>query len=97
MTHPEQARLAILISGRGSNLQAFIDACSSGELGAEISVVISNNPDAAGLRRATDAGITTRCVDHRDFDSREAFDQALIDQLKVFKVDLVILPALCAF
>ncbi len=91
MTQREQARLAILISGRGSNMQAFIDACASGELDAQISVVISNNPDAAGLQRASEAGIATRCIDHRSYPSREDFDQALVEQLSSFDVDLVIL------
>jgi phosphoribosylglycinamide formyltransferase-1 len=86
-----QARLAILISGRGSNMQAFIEACASGELDAQISVVISNNTDAAGLERAAQAGIATCCIDHRAFPSREAFDQALVDQLQARRADLVIL------
>jgi phosphoribosylglycinamide formyltransferase-1 len=86
-----QARLAILISGRGSNMQAFIAACASGELDAQISVVISNNPEAAGLQRAAQAGIATCCIDHRAFSSREAFDQALVEQLDTRAIDLVIL------
>ena len=91
MTKPKQARLAILISGRGSNMQAFIDACARGELDAQISVVISNNPDAAGLQRAAEAGIATCAIDHRSYPSREAFDQALVEQLNRSQVDLVIL------
>jgi phosphoribosylglycinamide formyltransferase-1 len=83
--------LAILISGRGSNMQAFIEACAEGYLNASIRVVISNNPDAAGLAKAAAAGIETRCIDHRSFDSREAFDRALVAELKQFDVDLVIL------
>jgi phosphoribosylglycinamide formyltransferase-1 len=85
------AFLAVLISGRGSNLQAFIDACASGELEAGISVVISNNPGAAGLQRAEEAGIPTHCVNHRDYDSREAFDRALVACLADYPVDLVVL------
>jgi len=69
--------IAILISGTGSNMQAFIDACKSDELDARISIVISNNPDAPGLQRAADAGIATKCINHRDYDSREVFDAAL--------------------
>ena len=91
MIRENQARLAILISGRGSNMQAFIEACASGELDAQISVVISNNTDAAGLERAAQAGIATCCIDHRAFPSREAFDQALVDQLQARRADLVIL------
>ena len=91
MIRENQARLAILISGRGSNMLAFIEACASGELDAQISVVISNNTDAAGLERAAQAGIATCCIDHRAFPSREAFDQALVDQLQARRADLVIL------
>jgi phosphoribosylglycinamide formyltransferase 1 len=84
-------RLAILISGRGSNLQAFIDACNSGELAAQISLVISNNPQAEGLQRAARAGLATRCIDHRDYHSREEFDRALVHELHAHAVDMVVL------
>ncbi len=87
----QKGRLAILISGRGSNLQAFIEACASGQLAAEICVVISNNPAATGLDRAAAAGIPTRCIDHRDFPSREAFDAALAREVALWRADLVIL------
>ena len=86
-----RARLAILISGRGSNLQAFIDACARGELNADICAVISNNPAAAGLELAAAAGIPTCCIDHRDFPSRETFDTALAAELSGQQPDLVIL------
>ena len=59
-------RIAILISGRGSNMQAFIEACEKKKLSADICVVISNNPEAAGLQIAAAAGIDTACVNHRD-------------------------------
>ncbi len=72
-------------------MQAFIAACDRGDLDAEIAVVVSNRPDAAGLERAAAAGLVTRCVDHRDYATREAFDQALVDALAPFQVDLVIL------
>ena len=91
MNEGTQARLAILISGRGSNMQAFIDACNSGELNAEIALVISNNPAAPGLEKAKAAGITSGCIDHRDYASREAFDAALAERLHSEQVDLVIL------
>ncbi len=86
-----RARLAILISGRGSNLQAFIDACAGGVLNADICVVISNNPAAAGLERAAAAGIATCCIDHRSFASRDAFDTALAAEVSRRQADLVIL------
>lgn len=91
MSAQAQARLAVLISGRGSNLQAFIDACTSGELDAQIAVVISNNPDAGGLQRAENAGIATRCIDHRNYPSREVFDASLVHELSAHSVDLVVL------
>ena len=91
MTARTRARLAILISGRGSNLQAFIDACESGSLTADICAVVSNNPDATGLQRASDAGIPTCCINHRDYASREDFDAALAREVSHWHPDLVIL------
>lgn len=74
-------KAGVLISGRGSNLQALIDACAAPDFPAEIVLVISNNADAEGLQRAESAGIETRFIDHRTFDSRESFDAALDDAL----------------
>jgi phosphoribosylglycinamide formyltransferase-1 len=88
---PALPRLAILISGRGSNLQAFIDTCARGELAASISLVISNNPEAAGLQRAQRAGLDTRCINHREYPTREAFDTALLNELRASAIDLVVL------
>ena len=85
------ARIGVLISGRGSNLQALIDAVASGSLAARIVVVIANRPDAAGLDRARDAGIETLVLNHRQFESRDAFDGALARELKSRAVDLVCL------
>ena len=84
-------RLVILVSGGGSHLQSFIDGCASGEINATVSAVISNNPDAGGLERAAKAGIPNLAIDHRAFDSREAFDQALSELIDSFSPDLVIL------
>lgn len=72
-------------------MQAFIDACASGGLPGTIVLVISNNPDAAGLRRAAEAGIATECIDHRAFPDRESFDRALVAALEARQPDLVIL------
>lgn len=83
--------VAILISGRGSNLQAFLDASSQGELTGQVALVLSNNPDAEGLVRAAEAGIPTEAIDHRDFESREAFDQAMVECLERYDIELVIL------
>lgn len=91
MSLQELPRLAILISGRGSNLQAFVDACASGELAAHICLVISNNPTAAGLQCAALAGLVTRCIDHRDYSAREEFDRALVHELHSHAADLVVL------
>lgn len=91
MSSAGKARLAILISGRGSNMQAFIKACECGQIDADITLVLSNKPDAAGLKTAADAGVATACVDHRDYSSREDFDAALVAALEPQKPDLVIL------
>ncbi len=86
-----QPRLVVLISGSGSNLQALIDACRSGQIPGRIVAVISNKPDAGGLRRAVAAGIPEFTLDHRDFGSREQFDDALARLVDSFGPDLVIL------
>ena len=84
-------RLGVLISGRGSNLQAIIDAIAGGRLDATIAVVVSNRRDARGLERARAAGIDTVTLGHRDYRSREAFDAAVIDELGRRDVGLVCL------
>ena len=84
-------RAVILISGSGSNLQAFIDQVNSGELDIEISLVISNKADAYGLERASNAAINSDCINHRDFSSRLEFDQALMQRIDQVKPDMVIL------
>lgn len=84
-------KIAVLISGRGSNMQAFIDAIEQAELSAEIAIVVSNNPKAQGLATAQQRGINTTCINHRDYPDRETFDQALCDCLNFHAVDLVIL------
>ena len=72
-----QRNLGVLISGRGSNLQALIDTIATGELDARIAVVISNKADAAGLDRARAAGIETLTISHRDYGVRADFDRAI--------------------
>lgn len=84
-------RVAVLISGRGTNLQALIDACVAPDFPADIVVVASNVPDAAGLERARAAGIATRTVDHRDFADRQRFEDALHAVLTDSRVELVCL------
>jgi phosphoribosylglycinamide formyltransferase-1 len=84
-------RLGVLISGRGSNLQALIDATGDGRLDATIAVVISNVAGAAGLERARAAGIETVVVSHRGWASRDDFDRALVRELEARDVSLVCL------
>ncbi len=84
-------KTAVLISGRGSNLQALIDAAADPAWPAEIVRVISNVPGAAGLERAEKAGIATTTIDHRSFDGREAFEDALHGELLASGVELVCL------
>ena len=70
-------KIAVLISGRGSNLQSIIDACNDDGFPAEISLVISNKADAYGLQRASEAAIPTKVFNHKDFPTREEFDAAM--------------------
>ncbi|MDE1931854.1 MAG: phosphoribosylglycinamide formyltransferase [Alphaproteobacteria bacterium] len=84
-------RTGVLISGRGSNLQALIDACTARDYPAEIVLVIANRADAAGLDRAARAKIPTRVVAHRGFTERAAFDAALDAALREARVELVCL------
>jgi len=84
-------RIAVLISGRGSNLQALIDAAAEGRLRATLAVVISNRADAQGLERARAADIDAVVIDHRGFASRALFDEALVRELRDRRVSLVCL------
>lgn len=83
--------IVILISGRGSNMEAIVQACAQEQWPARVVAVISNKPDAAGLRFAADRGIATAVVDHRQFDSREAFDAELARVVEGFTPDAVVL------
>ncbi|WP_444931920.1 phosphoribosylglycinamide formyltransferase [Microbulbifer sp. SSSA002] len=84
-------RVAVLISGSGSNLQALLDAAAQADAPFSVSAVISNKADAYGLTRAQQAGVPASVVDHRNFSSREVFDQALIEEIDQYKPDLVVL------
>lgn len=77
----DKQKLAILISGRGSNMLAIALACANGELNAEVVLVLSNTPDAAGLHSAAELGLKTTIVDHKAFASRAEFDQQLNAEL----------------
>ncbi len=83
--------VVILISGRGSNMKSIVEARNNGELDIEIAAVISNRPDAAGLDYADEQGITTCVIDHKTFDSRESFDEALAEQIDSYTPNLVVL------
>ena len=83
--------IVILISGRGSNMEAMIAACQAGSLPVKIAAVISNRADAKGLETAARAGIATHCLDHKAFAGREAFDAALAACIDGCAPDLVVL------
>jgi len=87
----KKLQLGILLSGGGSNLQAIVDAIDAGHLDAEISVVISNKPDAYGLERAKIAGISAIGLNPKDFADRNAFDQAALNELRKHQVDWVVM------
>jgi phosphoribosylglycinamide formyltransferase-1 len=84
-------RTAILISGSGTNLQAFIDRSAKGNLDASLELVLSNRDDAYGLVRAAAAGIPTEVIRHTDFHSREAFDRAMAERLDASGIELIAL------
>ncbi|AOI93126.1 phosphoribosylglycinamide formyltransferase [Burkholderia pseudomultivorans] len=84
-------KLVILISGRGSNMEAIVRACAQERWPAQVAAVIANRPDAAGLAFAASHGVATAVVDHRSFDSRDSFDAALAAEIDRFAPDLVVL------
>ena len=85
-------KMAVLVSGGGTNLQAIIDAIESGKItNAEISVVISNNAGAYALKRAEKYGIEARCISPKLYESRQAFNEALLAAIQSYQVDLVVL------
>jgi len=83
--------LAILISGRGSNMLAIAQACRSGELDADIALVLSNRGNAAGINSANALGLTTDVIEHTAFASRDAFDSALKTRLETIDPDWIVL------
>ncbi|GLK53333.1 phosphoribosylglycinamide formyltransferase [Maricaulis virginensis] len=86
-----KTKIAVLISGRGSNMQALLDAAKDEDFPAEIVLVASNRPDAAGLAVAEAAGIATEVIDHRDYEGRAAFEEALDSTLKMYGPRIVCL------
>ncbi len=87
----KRLKIAVLISGNGSNLQALIDACKHPDYPAQITCVISNNAEAYGLTRAKTAGIPAQIIDHKNYRTREEFDDALLEILKPYQPDLICL------
>ena len=83
--------IVILISGRGSNMKAIIDAASRRTIPVDVRAVISNEPKAAGLETARQAGIDTQTLDHREFDNREKFDSGLTTLIDEYQPELVVL------
>mgnify|MGYP005853788089 CR=1 FL=1 len=88
---PDTLPVVILISGRGSNLQAILDQAASGALAIDIRAVISNVPGAYGLERARQAGVETQVLDHQAFPDREAYDRALMALIDRYSPGLVVL------
>lgn len=84
-------KVAVLISGRGTNLQALMEACADDSFPAEIALVLSNVADAAGLKRAENMGLATAVIDHKDFESREAFEDAMHEALSAAGIELICL------
>lgn len=87
----EQARVAILISGRGSNMAALIEAARAPDFPAQIALVLANKRDAGGLELARQAGIRTEIVESRDYPGREAFEAAMQRRLSAHRIELVCL------
>jgi len=83
--------LAILLSGNGTNFQAIVDSIDNGQLKAVIKVVISNNKDAFGLKRARNHNIKNLCIDHKDYADRESYDQKLMETIEYENVDFIVL------
>ena len=83
--------IVILISGRGSNMVALIDAAASGALPVRVAAVLASRPDAKGLEVAAAAGVVTRVVDHRLYADRESFDAAMAEAIDAYSPDLVVL------
>ena len=84
-------KIAVLISGNGSNLEAIIDACKKNLINGSVDIVISNNPNAYGIQRAKNHSINYKIIDNKSFEAREDFDQALVDVLKDARPDLIVL------
>ena len=87
----KKINLAVLLSGNGTNFQAIVDSIANGKLKADIKIVISNNRDAFGLKRAKKHNIKNLCVDHKDFADRKSYDQKLVEIINQENVDFIVL------
>lgn len=85
------SRIVVLISGNGTNLQALIDACNDVRFSGEIVAVLSNKADAYGLTRAAQANIANEVISHKNFATRELYDQSLVEKIDGYQPDLVVL------
>jgi len=84
-------RIGILVSGRGSNMQALVAACRQGHVAAQPVIVVSDRPGAPALEKALAEGIPVRCLDFHSYPSREAYERDLIDTLQAAEVELIVL------
>ena len=84
-------KIAVLISGNGSNLEALIDACKKNVINGSVEIIISNNPDAYGIKRAKNHFINYKIIDNNRFQTREDFDRALVKELQDSNPDLIVL------
>ena len=84
-------KIAVLISGNGSNLEALISACKKNVINGTIDIIISNNPDAYGIERAKNHSINYKIIDNNRYETREDFDKALLEELKNSNPDLIVL------
>lgn len=87
----QKVKVAVLISGRGSNMQALVDACKNSDFPAEIALVLSNKSDAKGLEFANECGIATAVVDHKNFKSREDFDKKMHEEIIKHNIQIICL------
>ena len=86
-----RVKIGVLVSGSGSNLQSIIDQIEKGRLSADVRIVISNDPGAYALTRATEHAIPTAVVNHQDYENREDFDRKMVELLEAYGVELVVL------
>jgi len=84
-------KIAVLISGNGSNLEALIDACKKNLINGSVDIIISNNPNAYGIQRAKNHFIKYKIIDNHRFETREDFDRALVEELQDSNPDLIVL------